>query len=206
MVIGGPSLTFTSHSQTGTEDGTNGASAALRVSGLPTNSSQLATVLAEGGTGIPQIDNVPPGPSAVGERILLLLVGPDVGASSAFYAALYQVLSTVPGIQRLGTVATHSGEPGSGFALPSTYPSQGKTVMVVDPASGRLMEVQSLYAGVGSTATVYVQIPVQQILSQMPEPRTLASSAAGQIVMRMEAPTTNEVVDGNTLPNAGIVP
>jgi len=106
--------------------GTEGTqSAALDVAGLPVDATALGSLIDEGNTGIPEIDHVSPGPDATGERVTLLLLGPDIGATPEFYSALYQVLSTVPGVKKLGTLTTHSGQTGVGFGLQSSIQRPG---------------------------------------------------------------------------------
>jgi hypothetical protein len=113
------------------------------VSGLPTNTSVLAHELTTGTTGIRALDQLTTEDRQnLGfERAAILLVGPDAGASPTFLSALYGALATMPGIQSLGTVKTHTGTSGKGF---SAGTSAGQSTIVVDPTSGQLLEASNL--------------------------------------------------------------
>lgn len=115
----------------------------IDVSTLPVDSTVLARALDDGTTGIPAIDDIPSqaGTSAAFTRAVILLMGPDSGATPAFESALYGALATIPGIQNLGSVRTHSGGMGAGF---SAATSSGVTTIVVDPATGALLEAQNV--------------------------------------------------------------
>jgi len=114
------------------------------VSGLPTNASVLAHELATGTTGISKLDQLTAdGNQKLGfERAVILLVGPDAGASPEFSSALYGALAMMSGIKSLGTVETHTGESGKGF---SAGTSSGRSTIVVDPANGSLLEARNLH-------------------------------------------------------------
>ena len=116
----------------------------IDVSTLPVDSTVLARALDDGTTGIPAIDDVPSqaGTSAAFTRAVILLMGPDSECETpAFESALYGALATIPGIQNLGSVRTHSGGMGAGF---SAATSSGVTTIVVDPATGALLEAQNV--------------------------------------------------------------
>ncbi|HUY86987.1 MAG TPA: hypothetical protein VMU77_07705, partial [Acidimicrobiales bacterium] len=119
---------------------------ALDVSKLPTDSKVLASELASGKTGIVALDGLSStelGGANIGEfdRAVLLLLGPDLGATPSLYSAVYSVLNEIPGMHQLGVVTDHSGRAGQGFALESPG---GRQVIIVNPATGQLLELQGL--------------------------------------------------------------
>ena len=71
----------------------------------------------------------------------MLLIGPTLGATPQFDASLYQAIALLPGVTALGPMTTHRGEMGQGFA---SGPGTGQSVIVVDPSTGRLLEVRGL--------------------------------------------------------------
>jgi hypothetical protein len=119
------------------------ATGVIDVSSLPTDSVTLARELEAGTTGIPTVDGVAPGAgtNAAFERAAILLVGPDSGATPAFESALYGALATIPGVNALGPVTAHSGSTGAGFSAVTT---SGTTTIVVDPATGALLEARNV--------------------------------------------------------------
>ena len=119
------------------------ATGVFDVSSLPTDSVALARDLEAGTTGIPTVDGVVPaaGTNTAFERAAILLVGPDSGATPAFESALYGALATISGVDALGPVTSHSGSTGSGFSAVTT---SGTTTIVVDPATGTLLEARNV--------------------------------------------------------------
>jgi hypothetical protein len=181
---------------------TGGGSNGLDVASLPVNATALGALIAKGNTGIPEVDRVSPGPDATGQRVTLLLLGPDIGATPQFYSALYQVLSTVPGVKKLGTVTTHSGQTGEGFALGTSGPANEPERIILDPTTGTLLEAQNVIFGQnleGQSTSVYAVAPTFQILNRMAEPRTL-ESAVPAFALFISATSTDRIVNDNTLP------
>jgi hypothetical protein len=188
--------------------GTEGTqSAALDVAGLPADATALGSLIAKGKTGIPEIDSVSPGPDAVGQRVTLLLLGPDIGATPQFYSALYQVLSTVPGVKKLGTLTTHSGQTGVGFALQSSGQDNDQERLIVDPTTGTLLEAQNVVFGenLGAQSTsLYALSLTFEIVDRIAEPGTLGS-AIPPFALWISARATDRIVSDSTLPS-GIEP
>ena len=188
--------------------GTEGTqSAALDVAGLPVDATALGSLIDEGNTGIPEIDHVSPGPDATGERVTLLLLGPDIGATPEFYSALYKVLSTVPGVKKLGTLTTHSGQTGVGFALQSSGQDNDQERLIVDPTTGTLLEAQNVVFGENlgaQTTSLYALSLTFEILDRIAEPRTLGS-AIPPFALWISARATDRIVSNSTLPS-GIEP
>jgi hypothetical protein len=183
---------------------TGGGSNGLDVARLPDHATALRALIAKGNTGIPEVDRVPSGPSATGQRVTLLLLGPDIGATPRFYSALYQVLSTVPGVRKLGTVTTHSGKTGEGFALGSSGPADQQERIIVDPRTGKLLEAQNVIFGEGlegQSTSVYAVAPTSQILNRMAEPRTLGSDTPA-LGLFISATSTDRIVSDKSLPNS----
>jgi hypothetical protein len=113
------------------------------VSTLPTDPSVLAHELSTGTTGVAGLDqmSLPPGENAGFERAANLLVGPTAGGGPAFTSALFKALALIPDVSALGSTTTHSGANGLGFSGDS---GAGKSVLVVDPATGALLEARNL--------------------------------------------------------------
>jgi hypothetical protein len=82
-----------------------------------------------------------PGENAGFERAANLLVGPTAGSSPAFTSALFKALALIPDVSALGSTTTHSGASGLGFSGDS---ETGKSVIVVDPETGALLEAKNL--------------------------------------------------------------
>ena len=80
-------------------------------------------------------------PDIAFQRAAVLLVGPTVGATPQFKSALYQAIALLPGVTSIGTTTTHSGQTGVGFAVSSP---NGQAAIVVDPATGALIEIRNL--------------------------------------------------------------
>ncbi len=113
---------------------------AVNVSSLTSDPSLLATQLRSGTTGIPGLDQGARTGNQGFEEAVALLTGPITGKPASFGAELYRAIALIPGIQKLGETATHSGQVGLGFAA-NTF--SGRVVMVIDPSTGKLLEVQN---------------------------------------------------------------
>ncbi len=125
-------------------DAITGAGQLIDVSSLPGDPTTLAQELETGTTGIPALDQLLPddaAPNAGFQRAAMLLIGPTVGASPQFDASLYEAIALLPGVTALGSITTHDGRTGVGFA---SGPGSGQSTIVVDPSSGRLLEVRGL--------------------------------------------------------------
>jgi hypothetical protein len=125
-------------------DAITGAGQLIDVSSLPTDPSTLAQELESGTTGIAALDQLLPDQAAPNpgfQRAATLLIGPTVGATAQFNSALYQAIALLPGVTALGPTTTHDGETGQGFA---SGPGSGQSIIVVDPSTGRLLEVRGL--------------------------------------------------------------
>ena len=125
-------------------DAITGAGQLIDVSTLPTNPSALAQELEADTTGIPALDQLLPdlaAPNLAFQRAAMLLIGPTVGATAQFDAALYQAIAQLPGVVALGSTTAHDGQSGQGFA---SGPGTGQTTIVVNPSTGRLVEVNGL--------------------------------------------------------------
>ena len=125
-------------------DAITGAGQLIDVSSLPTNPSALAQALEANTTGLPVLDQLLPdlaAPNLAFQRAAMLLIGPTVGATAQFDAALYQAIAHLPGVVALGSTTAHDGQSGQGFA---SGPGTGQTTIVVNPSTGRLVEVSGL--------------------------------------------------------------
>jgi hypothetical protein len=106
------------------------------VSSLPTDSSALETLLAEGKTGIPQIDSVS-GPDPTYSRAALLLFGPATNSSPQLQAAVYKVLASLPGI-KVSQGQDHLGRTGD---VVSDSTAQDLPSLVIDSNTGQPLEI-----------------------------------------------------------------
>jgi hypothetical protein len=125
-------------------DAITGAGQLINVSSLPVDPVVLARELESGSTGITALDQLLPdlaAPNPGFQRAAVLLIGPTLGTTPQFDAALYQAIALLPGVTALGPITTHDGQRGQGFA---SGPGSGQSTMVVDPATGQLLEVQGL--------------------------------------------------------------
>ncbi len=127
-----------------TPDAITGAGQLIDVSSLPSDPSTLSEELESGTTGIPILDQLQPDEAAPNpgfQRAAMLLIGPTLGATPQFDAALYQAIALLPGVTALGPMTTQDGEAGQGFA---SGPGSGQSIIVVDPSTGQLLEVRDL--------------------------------------------------------------
>ena len=125
-------------------DAITGAGQLINVSSLPVDPPTLAQELESGSTGIAALDQLLPdlaAPNPGFQRAAVLLIGPTLGATPQFDAALYQAIALLPGVTALGPITTHDGQTGQGFA---SGPGTGQSTIVVNPANGQLLEVQGL--------------------------------------------------------------
>jgi hypothetical protein len=125
-------------------DAITGAGQLINVSALPVDPGALARELEAGSTGISALDELLPdraAPNPGFQRAAVLLIGPTLGATPQFDAALYQAIALLPGVTALGPITTHDGQRGQGFA---SGPGSGQSTIVVDPTTGQLLEVQGL--------------------------------------------------------------
>ena len=122
----------------------SGNAGVLDVTSLPSDPAALAHALETGTTGISALDQLFPDGAVSNvafERAEVLLLGPTVGATPAFDAALYRAVALIPGVEGLGEVTTQGGQSGQGFSVASP---QGPDVMVVDPTTGALLEARNI--------------------------------------------------------------
>jgi hypothetical protein len=122
-------------------NGFSGGIGAVNVSTLTSDPVLLAKELSTGTTGIPGLDQHAPTGNQGFEEALQLLVGPITGKPASFSAEIYQALALIPGIDKLGETTTHTGEAGLGFTA-DTY--SGKSTIIVDPNTGKLLEAQNV--------------------------------------------------------------
>jgi hypothetical protein len=127
-------------SQTGTYF-TNGLYP-VNVSGLPKTPANLAKALKDGKRGVPGLYGAQDrrSPEAAFERAVLLLLSPTVGGGLKFSAEVYRSIALLPHVVSLGTVWTHAGQAGQGFA--ASKDSDAATMVV--NRKGKLLEVRNL--------------------------------------------------------------
>ncbi|HEX3728743.1 MAG TPA: hypothetical protein VHV47_02995, partial [Opitutaceae bacterium] len=116
----------------------------IDVSALPASAEALAKTLEAGNTGVPSLDQEKiDGPDPAFERAVLLLLAPMIGAQPRFSAVTYQAIALLPGVVSLGTVSTHSGKTGQGFAAGKG----ANAVAIVVSRTGTLLEVRNFRSG-----------------------------------------------------------
>jgi hypothetical protein len=127
----------------------------IDVSNITHDPATLATQLQDGTTGISVIDGYARGEPArlVGFlRLTDLLVGPVKGQWSGLGQEILNTMALLPGIEALGTMATHSGTDGLAFSMPKQVtlnPGTGAVVstftpptVILDPQDGSLLEAR----------------------------------------------------------------
>jgi hypothetical protein len=117
---------------------------AFDISSLPTAPALLAKQLETGTTKISGLNKLPfygSGEDAGFARAAVLLVGPTVGGSPAFWSGLLGAMATMNGVTALGHVTTHAGATGLGFSAPSGL---GRITLVLSPSSGKLLEARNV--------------------------------------------------------------
>jgi hypothetical protein len=171
----------------------------MNVSDLPTDPTSLADALIGGHTGIPQLDDIPPGPEAAVQRTALLLMGPLTGVTPQLDAALYNVLAALPGVGLLGPTTTHSGLSGIGFKLPSVGSTAIQERLVVDPSTGMVLEAQNVPFNFGNYFD-HVFLPTDELLNQIPEPHTLGSSGPPGYAVWFDEVSDNVIVQDSSIP------
>jgi hypothetical protein len=148
----------------------------VNVSDLPTNTSQLQSVLAND-TSQTNIDHIPAGRDAVFERAAVLLLGPDFGMSPHLASALFHVMAKQPGTHLVGALTAHSGRTGDGIVL-STSVGGHVSEVVVAPGLGSLLELSfvlpSTTISSGETRTCISPKGEASVCTQEGNPATLA--------------------------------
>jgi hypothetical protein len=159
------------------------------VSSLATDPSTLAHELRTGTTGISGLDEVGSGSSNPGfQRAVALLLGPLTGTTPAFNSALYDALALLPGIHALGSTTSQTGSTGLGFETAGSK-LFGPTIIVVDPATGALLEARNL------------ALPYNPISDFVPfELGTHGVSAAGSKIQWLDPIGAPTVVDTASIP------
>jgi hypothetical protein len=159
------------------------------VSSLATDPSTLARELRSGTTGISGLDEVGSGSSNPGfQRAVALLLGPLTGTTPAFNSALYDALALLPGIQALGSTTSQTGSTGLGFETAGSK-LFGPTIIVVDPATGALLEARNL---------ALPSIPITDFVPN--NVLTHGISAAGSKIQWLDPIDSPTVVDTAAIP------
>lgn len=111
----------------GSASDVNGPVLLYDISHLPTAVETLTQLIAQGHTGVSTLDQVSAcltQSCTTFERAAALLQGPDIGATPARRAALFEVLANVSGVETLGTITDRAGQSGVGFRLAERVPAQ----------------------------------------------------------------------------------
>ena len=128
----------------------------IDASKLPTEPAVLAQELDNGTTGIPLLDQELVSGSGGGfDRAVLLLIGPTVGTSAAFYSSLFDAMAKLQGVTDLGQMRTSQSQTGIGFSI---HGDSRTSVLIVDPSTGALLEARNIpdqqaFAGFGASCS-----------------------------------------------------
>ncbi|MHB1584868.1 MAG: hypothetical protein ACYCU7_01945 [Acidimicrobiales bacterium] len=184
----------------------NGPIPLYDVAGLPTDPTLLAHVLSNGEKPGNTLASLPKGISSLNdisqcateacalfERAVALLQGPDIGATAAFRAALYQVLASVPGVKLLGPTTDSGGQSGIGAAYVEHQPPR-TTTMTCNVASQRPSPAPSL----APAGDHYVVGPASGIVvtpaGATTEPTSANAGSAKTLTFSVPASTTTFTV------------
>jgi hypothetical protein len=151
----------------------------IDVSNITHDPATLEEQLQAGTTGISVIDHYATGeafPLVGFLRLTDLLVGPVRGRWSGFGQEMLNTLARIPGIDTLGTMATHSGATGPAFSMPkqvSLNPSTGAAsytftppTVILDPQNGSLLEARNFdFPVLQSAAQDFVGSPDAMVYS-----------------------------------------
>jgi hypothetical protein len=165
----------------------------IDASKLPTNAARLAKELNNGTTGVPTLDQAQDFGSNGGfDRAVLLLIGPTVGTSPSFNAALFDAMAKLQGVTDLGQRTTASGQVGVAFSVPS---SPRTSVLIIDPSTGALLEVhnipdQQAFTGFGGS----------YLPTTLPPSGGISYSVSIQQLDPISAPTVSQLPAGLTPP------
>jgi len=156
-----------------------GATAPIDLWALPTNPTQLASMVSSR-----SIEAGPPGAledfTQIGDLLRATYAPP------ALRVALFKVASAIPGVLSIGPTTDHLGRKGIGLAIAETpsNPAQGSSglfELIFDPTTSVLLGEQTL-AGTPSTET----------------PKVGTTSLAGYVVTSWTSYEASEVVDSST--------
>lgn len=179
----------------------------IDISNITHDPAALATQLQEGTTGVAVIDNYAHGAPArlVGFlRLTDLLVGPVKGEWSGFGQEILNTMSLLPGINALGTMATHSGSDGLAFSMPKQVTLNPETgavaytftppTVILDPQDGSLLEARNFdFPVLQSAAQDFVASPTALVFSD--------GVSYGVTAQWVDPASGLQVVDQSSLPS-----
>jgi len=144
------------------------------LSQLPTDPAALARVIEHKKTGLPSLNADVEDPSSPGNAFYaasLILSDQAVGGTPALRSALFTVMAQQPGIKSLGPVRTRSGRPGVGLQAPPDHGVVNK--VIVDPATGQILESDIYYHGAVTQWTEYLSTAVVKKIGQLPQSQSM---------------------------------
>jgi len=144
------------------------------ISHLPTDTARLTQLIAEGRVnvkgshqtelkGLGPVSNCQTKACIIFERVAILLQGPDIGATPARRAALFEVMAHVAGVKLLGSVADPIGRRGTGLELVQHNPGETTTCngvkshapasltieeVVIDPKTATLLSSETRHSSI----------------------------------------------------------
>ena len=138
------------------------------LSHLPTDPAALTQAI-ESKTGLASVnaDPTPSSPSAIFYTAMAILSEQSVGGTPALRSALFKVMAQQPGIMSLGPARTRSGRPGIGLQTPPDHGAVFK--VIVDPATGQILESDTYVNGVAGQWTEYLSTAVVKKIGQVPQ-------------------------------------
>lgn len=146
------------------------------LSHLPTSPAALAQAISDHKTGLADINADIEDPSTPEGLFLAaseILSKESVGGTPALRSALFTIMAQQPGIRFLGHATTRSGRIGIGLA--TSPDSEGNVFkIIVDPASGQVLETDEYTHGTLDNWTEYLATAVVSSIGQLPNSRSKA--------------------------------
>jgi hypothetical protein len=141
------------------------------VSHLPTDPAALAQAIQQRKTGLSDVNgdvDEPSSPAGTFYAAMLIVSEDPVGATPALRSALFKVMAEQPGIKLLGRTKTRSGRTGIGLQTSPEDSMGDVSKVIIDPASGQILEYDDYQHGVAEQWTEYLSTAVVKKIGQLP--------------------------------------
>ena len=138
---------------------------------LPTDPAALAQAIQQHNTGLSDVNadvDEPSSPAGTFYAAMLILSEDPVGATPALRSALFKVMAEQPGIKLLGRTKTRSGRTGIGLQTSPEDSMGDVSKVIIDPASGQILEYDDYQHGVAEQWTEYLSTAVVNKIGQLP--------------------------------------
>jgi hypothetical protein len=139
------------------------------LSHLPTNPAALSQAITQRKTGLAGINadvDDPSTPAGTFYAAMDILSSQSVGGTPALRSALFKVMAEQPGIKLIGHTTTRSGRAGTGLVTPPNHGVAFK--VIIDVASGQVLESDTYVHGVADQWTEYLSTAVVSKIGQAP--------------------------------------